>query len=256
MRLVNTVFKGCFIGFLIFSISAVSAAEESASSGFFKNILDSIICGPGGKMCDQTYNPNAKNAMIESPEQLLQYIDNANSYLNNRSAEPVKRSAAVVVPSKSVVAVTASPPSKLNPPLDNDAFEKALKGNSGLGSTIQGYMQKQKSSLPSLKIYAEQGDPFAQLFLGLAYSDDWTGMAEPAESCRWIREAGTAGVSSARYFMAQRAFAKSSCFSEIPTLDQSKIWAELASQSNEQSIKKDSQNLMQDILKLQIAGSK
>ena len=140
--------------------------------------------------------------------------------------------------------------------MDNEAFQKVLKANGALGVTIQGYLQKQKPSLASLKVFAEQGDPFAQLFLGLAYSDDWTGMVDPAESCRWIREAGTAGVSSARYFMAQRAFSKSNCFSEVPTLDQAKIWAELASQSNDQSIKKDSQNLIQDILKLQIAGSK
>ena len=163
MSFVNQVFKVCFCGFLICTIGAVSAEEESTSSGFFKSLLDDIICGPGGKMCDKTYNPNAKNAMVESPEQLLQYIDKANSYLNNRSAEPVNRSTAVVIPSKSVVAVTASPPSKLNPPLDNDAFQKALKTNGALGSTVQGYMQKEKSSLPSLKIYAEQGDPFAQL---------------------------------------------------------------------------------------------
>ena len=252
----NKLLKACFCGFFIFAMGGAFAEEESSTSSFFKSILDGFICGPGGKMCDQKYNPNAKNAMVESPEQLMQYIDNVNAYLNNRSEEPVKRSTATVVPSKSVAAVTASPPSKLNPPLDNEAFQKVLKTNGALGATIQGYLQKQKPSLASLKVFAEQGDPFAQLFLGLAYSDDWTGMADPAESCRWIREAGTAGVSSARYFMAQRAFSKSNCFSEVPTLDQAKIWAELASQSNDQSIKKDSQNLIQDILKLQIAGSK
>ena len=252
---IKKLFRASVYCLLMVAMSPV-LAEEGSASGFFKSILDGVICGPGGKMCDQNYNPGAKNAMVESPEQLLQLIDKADAYLNNRSAEPVKRTSAVVVPSKSTVAVTASPPSKLNPPLDNDAFQKALKTNSALGSTIQSYMQKQKPALPSLKIYAEQGDPFAQLFLGLAYSDEWTGMSDPAESCRWIRESGTAGVSSARYFMAQRAFSKSSCFSETPTLEQAKIWAELASQSTDQSIKKDAQNLMQDILKLQIAGSK
>jgi hypothetical protein len=256
MNQVNKIFRACLCGVFILAMGSACAEEESSTSSFFKSILDGVTCGPGGKMCDQKYNPNAKNAMVESPEQLMQYIDKANAYLNNRSAEPVKRTTTVVVPSKSVVAVTAGPPSKLNPPLDNDAFQKVLKANGALGATIQGYLQKQNPSLASLKVFAEQGDPFAQLFLGLAYSDDWTGMTDPAESCRWIREAGTTGVSSARYFMAQRAFSKSNCFSEVPTLDQAKIWAELASQSNDQSIKKDSQNLIQDILKLQIAGSK
>lgn len=256
MNQVNKIFKASLTVVFIIATGSAFAEEESSTSSFFKSFLDGVICGPGGKMCDQKYNPDAKNAMIESPEQLMQYIDKANAYLNNRSAESVKRTTAVVVPSKSVLAVTASPPPKLNPPLDNEAFQKVLKANGALGVTIQGYLQKQKPSLASLKVFAEQGDPFAQLFLGLAYSDDWTGMVDAAESCRWIREAGTAGVSSARYFMAQRAFSKSNCFSEVPTLDQAKIWAELASQSNDQSIKKDSQNLIQDILKLQIAGSK
>jgi TPR repeat protein len=124
------------------------------------------------------------------------------------------------------------------------------------GSTIQGYIQKKPESIPSLKLYAEGGDPFAQLFLGLAYSDDWTGIQNQAESCRWIKEAGAAGVSSARYFIAQRAYAKSPCFSALPTLEQAKIWAELAAQSSDQSIKKDAQELMLEILKSQIAGNK
>lgn len=256
MNQVNKIFRICLCGVFVLVMGSACAEEGPSTSSFFKRILDVLICGPDDRMCDPKYNPDAKNALIQSPEQLMQYIDKANAYLNNRSAEPVKRTTAVVVPSKSVLAVTASPPSKLNPPLDNEAFQKVLKVNGALGETIQGYLQKQKPSLASLKVFAEQGDPFAQLFLGLAYSDDWTGMADPAESCRWIREAGTAGVSSARYFMAQRAFSKSNCFSEVPTLDQAKIWAELASQSNDQSIKKDSQNLVQDILRLQIAGSK
>jgi hypothetical protein len=256
MNQINKIFRICLCGVFVLAMGSACAEESSSTSSFFKRILEVLICSPEDKMCDPKYNPDAKNSLIQSPEQFMQYIDKANAYLNNRSAEPVEITTAVVVPSKSVLAVTASPPSKLNPPLDNEAFQKVLKVNGALGETIQGYLQKQKPSLASLKVFAEQGDPFAQLFLGLAYSDDWTGMADPAESCRWIREAGTAGVSSARYFMAQRAFSKSNCFSEVPTLDQAKIWAELASQSNDQSIKKDSQNLAQDILRLQIAGSK
>jgi hypothetical protein len=90
----------------------------------------------------------------------------------------------------------------------------------------------------------------------LAYSDSWTGIANPAESCRWIRESATAGVSSARFFIAQKAYARSDCFSEIPTLDQAKMWAELASLSNDQSVKMDSLELIQKILKEQLASPK
>jgi hypothetical protein len=56
------------------------------------------------------------------------------------------------------------PPSEDKKPLDNDAFQKLLKTNSALGVTIRDYMQKKPESIPSLKIYAQGGDPFAQLF--------------------------------------------------------------------------------------------
>ena len=238
---------------------APAEAEGSAVKEFFRTLL---FCGPGNKMCDKDYNPNVKNAMVESPEQIINFFNQVDNYLNGRRDSTAQQQRVVTpvstpyVASKSAIAVTAAPPNKLNPPLDNDAFQKILKSNSSLGSTIQGYIQKKPESIPSLKLYAEGGDPFAQLFLGLAYADDWTGIQNQAESCRWIKEAATAGVSSGRYFIAQRAYVKSPCFSEAPTLEQAKIWAELAALSSDQSIKKDSQELMLSILKAQIAGSK
>ena len=237
-------------------------ATDSDGSGvkeFFRSLL---FCGPGNKMCDKEYNPNAKNAMVESPEQLLEYMNQAENFLNGKRESSLEQkrnsspSAPTYVPSKSKIAVTAAPPSKLNPPLDNDAFQKIMKANPTLGGAVQGYMQKKPDSIPSLKLLSEAGDPYAQLFLGLAYADEWTGMQNLADSCRWIKESASAGVSSARYFIAQKAYVKSPCFSESPTLDQAKIWGELASQSNDPAIKKDSQQLLLEILKAQIAGSK
>jgi TPR repeat protein len=236
---------------------AQSESEGSAVKEFFRTLL---FCGPGNKMCDKDYNPNSQNAMIESPEQLINFFNQVDSYLNDRrdSSAQQKRTTTSVpfVASKSSIAVTASPPDKFSPPLDNDAFQRVLKSNSSLGSTIQAYIQKKPESIPSLKLYAEGGDPFAQLFLGLAYADDWTGIQNQAESCRWIKQAGSAGVSSARYFIAQRAYIKSPCFSVMPTLEQAKIWAELAALSSDQSIKQDSQELILSILKAQIAVNK
>lgn len=238
---------------------APTESEGSAVKEFFRTLL---FCGPGNKMCDKEYNPNVKNAMVESPEQIIDFFNQADAYLNGRRDSSAQQQRVVTpastpyVASKSSIAVTAAQPSKLNPPLDNDAFQKLLKSNTSLGSTIQGYIQKKPESIPSLKLYAEGGDPFAQLFLGLAYADDWTGIQNQAESCRWIKEAAIAGVSSGRFFIAQRAYVKSSCFSEAPTLEQAKIWAELAALSSDQSIKKDSQELMLSILKAQIAGGK
>jgi TPR repeat protein len=238
---------------------APSESEGSAVKEFFRTLL---FCGPSNKMCDKDYNPNVKNAMVESPEQLINFFSQVDAYLNGRrdqSAQQQRPAAAATTPyvaSKSSIAVTAAPPNKLNPPLDNEAFQKLLKSNTSLGSTIQAYIQKKPESIPSLKLYAEGGDPFAQLFLGLAYADDWTGIQNQAESCRWIKDAATAGVSSGRFFIAQKAYLKSACFSEAPTLEQAKIWAELAALSSDQSIKKDAQELMLSILKAQIAGSK
>lgn len=238
---------------------APAESEGGAVKEFFRTLL---FCGPGNKMCDKEYNPNVKNSMVESPEQLINFFSQIDNYLNGRMGEsaqqqrPVTSATTPYVASKSSIAVTAALPNKLNPPLDNDAFQKLLKSNTSLGSTIQAYIQKKPASIPSLKLYAEGGDPFAQLFLGLAYADDWTGIQNPAESCRWIKEAAIAGVSSGRFFIAQKAYLKSPCFSEAPTLEQAKVWAELAALSTDQSIKKDAQELMLSILKAQIAGSK
>jgi hypothetical protein len=252
---------------MIATISSIASAqtpsppqaesEGSSVKEFFRTLL---FCGPGNRMCDKEYNPNAKNAMVESPEQVIDFFNQVDNYLSGRRETSAKEqrvtTAAPFVASKSSISVTAAPPNKINPPLDNDAFQKLLKSNSSLGATIQGYIQKKPESIPSLKLYAEGGDPFAQLFLGLAYSDDWTGIKNPAESCRWFKEAGVAGVSSARYFIAQKAFVKAPCFSVMPTLEEAKIWAELSAMSTDSSIKKDSQELMLTILKAQIAGNK
>jgi hypothetical protein len=252
-----------FLAPVLVSAQSSSGSQSESDNGAVKEFFRTLLfCGPGNRMCDKEYNPNVKNAMVESPEQLINFFTEFDNFMQGRrdavsKQKPADRSASTPYKeSKSTIAVTAAPPNKINPPLDNDAFQKLLKGNASLGSTIQGYIQKKPDSIPSLKIYAEGGDPFAQLFFGLAYSDEWTGMLNQAESCRWIKEAATAGVSSARYFIAQRAYSRSACFSEQPTLEQAKIWAELASQSNDQSIKKDSQELMLLILKAQIAGGK
>lgn len=233
--------------------------QESEGSGlreFFRTLL---FCGPGNRMCDPKYNPDGK-ALIESPEDVINFFSNLDKFLDNRRESNIVQkppvASAPYVASVSKIAVTASPPTRINPPLDNEAFHKLLKANSPLANAVQGYLQKKPESIPSLRLYAEAGDPFAQLFFGLAYADTWTGIQDPAESCRWIRESASAGVSSARFFMAQRAYLRAPCFSQPPTLEQARIWADLASQSNDPSVKKDSQQLTLEILKDQIAGKK
>jgi hypothetical protein len=245
----------CCISLLILSTSTPVRAQNTFGN-FFKGVLDAVVCGPGGKMCDQTYNPDAKNAMIENPEQVMKFIDAAGAYLSGQRDQPVGERNKTFAANKSTIAVTAKPPISLQPPLDNEAFQKLMKSNVGLASAIQGYLQKQATSIALLKTYSDGGDPWAQMFYGLAYGDDWTGIANSAESCRWIRESASAGVSSARYFIAKKAYVRADCFSETPTLEQAKIWAELALMSNDASIKQDSRELINKILAEQIAGSK
>jgi hypothetical protein len=245
----------CCISLLVLTTSTPVNAQNSVGD-FFKGVLDAVVCGPGGKMCDQTYNPNAKNAMIENPEQIMKFIDAADAYINGQRDNPVGERNKTFAANKSAIAVTAKPPTSLQPPLDNEAFQKIMKSNLGLASAIQGYLQKQVTSIALLKSYADGGDPWAQMFYGLAYGDDWTGIANTAESCRWIKESASAGVSSARYFIAKKAYVRADCFSEIPTLEQAKIWAELALMSNDDSIKQDAKELINKILKEQITGSK
>lgn len=248
-----------YIAFFISAFALIlygPASAQNTVGDFFKGVLDSVVCGPGGKMCDQNYNPNAKNAMIENPEQVMKFIDAADAFLNGKRDQPLEERNKSFIANKSSVAVTAKPPTSIQPPLDNDAFQKLMKSNMGLASAIQGYLQKQVSSIPLLKSYADGGDPWAQMFYGLAYADDWTGIANSAESCRWIKESGAAGVSSARYFIAKKAYVRADCFSETPTLEQAKIWAELALMSNDEPIKQDSKELITKILKEQLTGSK
>lgn len=239
------------------SLSGMAIAQDSGSGNAFLNgLLNILVCDPKDRMCDPNYNPNVKNAMIESPAQVLKFIDAADEFINGKRDQPIEERNKNFVASKSAIAVTAKPPEGINPPLDNDAFQKLMKSNAGLASAIQGYLQKQPASIPQLKTYSEGGDPWAQMFYGLAFSDDWTGIANQAESCRWIRESAAAGVSSARYFIAKKAYVRADCFSETPTLEQSKIWAELAAMSNDESIRRESRDLVGRILKDQLAGQK
>jgi TPR repeat protein len=260
-NLLNILILLALGGFSTATFAQAAAAEESGSG--IKELFRTILfCGPGNKMCDKNYNPDASKASLESPEEVMDFFNKADQFLSGKRKDTVVQKrvdpAVPYLPATSVLAVTAAPPTQLNPPLDNDSFQKTLKGNKDVGEVIQGFLQKKQSSLPPLKVYAEGGDPWAQLFMGLAYSDGegWTGLQNPSEACRWIKQSAIAGVSSARYFIAQRAYAKSPCFSQAPTLEQAKIWAELANQSNDASIKKDSQALIQEILKLQITGIK
>jgi len=244
------------LGLTFSGIVSAQTTPPSSGNSFLNRLLNILVCDPKDKMCDPEYNPAVKNSMIKSPDEVLKFIDSATAFLTGQANQPVGERNANFSANNSAVAVTAKPPSSLSPSLDNDAFQRMMKTNAGVASAVQGYLQKQPASVAQLKSFSEGGEPWAQMFYGLAFGDAWTGIANPAESCRWIKESAAAGVSSARYFIAKRAYLRDNCFSEIPTLEQAKIWAELAAMSSDDSIQKDSRELITKIIKDQLAGLK
>lgn len=245
----------CF-GFFFSALVFAQAAPPSAGNSFLNKLLNILVCDPKDRMCDPEYNPAVNNSLIKSPDQVLKFIDSASAFLKGETSQPVGERNTNFAANKSAVAVTAKPPSGLSPSLDNDAFQRMMKTNAGLSSAVQGYLQKQPASIAQLRAFSEGGEPWAQMFYGLAFGDAWTGIANAAESCRWIKESASAGVSSARFFIAKRAYLRDNCFSETPTLEEAKIWAELAAMSSDDSIKADSRELITKILKDQLAGLK
>lgn len=245
----------CF-GFSFSALVFAQTAPPSSGNSFLNKLLNILVCDPKDRMCDPEYNPAVNNSLIKSPDQVLKFIDSASAFLRGETSQPVGERNTNFAANKSAVAVTAKPPSGLSPSLDNDAFQRMMKTNAGLSSAVQGYLQKQPASIAQLKAFSEGGEPWAQMFYGLAFGDAWTGIANAAESCRWIKDSASAGVSSARFFIAKRAYLRDNCFSETPTLEEAKIWAELAAMSSDDSIKADSRELITKILKDQLAGLK
>lgn len=170
-----------------------------------------------------------------------------------------KRTYKVVVDSKkpAIIAltkplVTADLPSAFNPPIDQDKLQAIGASNPGFRDAIQGYTQKKLESVTSMMMQANQGEPYAQFFYGLAHTETWTNIYDKKQACYWFRQSAVAGVSQARLFLATKAFKDKECFDVPPTLEQAKVWAQLASMSTDSFVKADAEKLLQEILKVQI----
>lgn len=148
--------------------------------------------------------------------------------------------------------VTADLPNSFNPPIDQDKLQTITATNSAFKDAIQAFTMKKVESVTLMMIQANQGEPFAQFFYGLAHTESWTNIYDKKMACYWFRQAAVAGVSQARLFLATKAFKDKECFDVPPTLEQAKVWAQLASMSNDQFVKADAEKLLQEILKFQI----
>jgi hypothetical protein len=157
---------------------------------------------------------------------------------------------AIIAPAKPLV--TADLPSAFNPPIDQDKLQAISASNPGFRDAIQGYTMKKLESVTSMMVQANQGEPYAQFFYGLAHTEMWTNIYDKKQACYWFRQSAVAGVSQARLFLATKAFKDKDCFDVPPTLEQAKVWAQLASMSTDSFVKADAEKLLQEILKFQI----
>ena len=156
----------------------------------------------------------------------------------------------IIPPAKPLV--TADLPSSFNPPIDQDKLQAITASNPGFRDAIQGYTIKKLESVTFIMMQANQGEPYAQFFYGLAHTETWTNIYDKKQACYWFRQSAVAGVSQARLFLATKAFKDKECFDVPPTLEQAKVWAQLASMSTDSFVKADAEKLLQEILKFQI----
>jgi hypothetical protein len=160
------------------------------------------------------------------------------------------KKSAIIVPAKPLV--TADLPTSFNPSIDQDKLQAISASNPGFRDAIQGYTMKKVEAVTLMMMQANQGEPYAQFFYGLAHTETWTNIYDKKQACYWFRQSAVAGVSQARLFLATKAFKDKECFDVPPTLEQAKVWAQLASMSTDSIVKAEAEKLVQEILKFQI----
>lgn len=152
---------------------------------------------------------------------------------------------------------TAEAPKSVSNPIESDSFKSKYISDPNYKQMVDGFNNdRSKQSLTLLRSYSEQGDANAQFLFGLAHLEDWTGLYDLRKACYWIRQSALSGLSQARLVLANRAFNRRDCFDVTPTLEEAKIWAQLASMSSDKIVKENADKLIGEILKAQISGQK
>lgn len=155
-------------------------------------------------------------------------------------------------PTQKKMLVTADLPNVFNAPIDQDKLQAITATNPEFKDAIQGFTMKKIESVTLMMIQAKQGEPYAQFFYGLAHTEDWTNIYDKRMACYWFRQAAVAGVSQARLYLATKAFKEKECFDVPPTLEDAKIWAQLASMSKDSFVKTEADKILEEIIKKQI----
>ena len=211
----------------------------------------------GDKDLNFTYKHSYPNAGTYNASVVGQYMSrglkSAPGCTGNKQIYKVvvdSKKSVIIPPAKPLV--TADLPSSFNPPIDQDKLQAITASNPGFRDAIQGYTIKKLESVTFIMLQANQGEPYAQFFYGLAHTETWTNIYDKKQACYWFRQSAVAGVSQARLFLATKAFKDKECFDVPPTLEQAKVWAQLASMSTDSFVKADAEKLLQEILKFQI----
>ncbi len=157
-----------------------------------------------------------------------------------------------VVNEMAKISVSAKVPQTLNPPIDQNRYIELLNTNPDFKRAIDAYSDQKQEAVGLLTILAEAGEPYAQLFLGLAYENEWSKVSNLKASCSWLRKSAEAGVSQARLFFAHRALQKNKCFDVEPTLEEADVWVKLAGQSNDATVKSQVKVMEDAILKIRL----
>lgn len=152
---------------------------------------------------------------------------------------------------------TAAIPTVMNPPIEISDFKAKYSSDPTYREMVDDFnINRSKQSLTALRLYSELGDANAQFMYGLAHLEDWTGLYDPKRACYWIRESAVKGLSQARLALANKAVYDKQCFDAPPTLDEAKIWAQLAAMSIDRAVKENAEKLLQEIVRFQITNQR
>lgn len=148
--------------------------------------------------------------------------------------------------------VTAKIPQRMAPPIDQNSYLELMSKNPQFKQAIDLFTSQKPEAVGLLSLLSEMGEPYAQLFLGLAYEKEWSNASNLKMACYWIRKSAEAGISQARLFLANRALNKSQCFDVEPTLEEADVWVKLASMSNDLTIRNEAKAMEESILKIRL----
>lgn len=159
------------------------------------------------------------------------------------------------VSQKPFEATARVPQPPVKPPIESLAFRTRYNEDAQYRAMIDGFLvERSRESLVLLRLFSDKEDAYAQFLFGRAHTEPWTGLSNPGVGCYWLRRAAVGGLSQARILLANLAFESPECFDVKPTLEEARIWAELARMSSDKDIRTSAEKLLEKILKATLEG--